>query len=259
MTSKQVMLILALMLAGCESTREPRGVDALISPYSEGRVWAVAPLRNESGSLAADGLIMADRLQRQLENASNIDVIPVNRVLRAMELLEMAAVESPADAARLMQTLGVDGLIIGTITAYDPYDPPKLGLAIELFDGGRSRALDAFDVRRLSRAATSDEAHPYANGGTETSRVLANEGGVASGVSAFFDAASSEVRRQLQVYGGNRGGPDWHPDGWHRYRISMDLYSEFVTYVMSWRLLRAEARRLDQWVTTSPPQAKAHK
>jgi len=257
MTSKQVMLTLVLFLAGCGAVREPRGSDALVTPYQEGRVWAVAPLRNESGSLAADGLLMADRLQRQLENASNIDVVPVNRVLKAMELLEMPAVETPADAARLMQVLGVDGLIIGTITAYDPYDPPKLGLAIELFDGGRSHALDELDVTRLSRAATGDETHPYAIGGTATSRVMPNQSGVASGVSAFFDAASADVRHKLQEYGGNRGGPGWHPDGWHRYRISMDLYSEFVTYVMSWRLLRAEARRLDQFITASPPQAKA--
>ncbi len=254
MTSKQVMLMIALLLLGGCVAQEPRGSDALVSPYQQGRVWAVAPLRNESGSLQADGLAMADRLQRQLENATNIDVLPVNRVLRAMELLEMPFVETPADAARLMQTLGCDGLIIGTITAYDPYDPPKLGLSIELFDGGRAQSLDDLDVRQLTRAATGDQTHPYATG---SSRPMSRHEGVASGVSAFFDAASGDVRNKLQVYGGNRGGPDWHPEGWHRYRISMDLYSEFVTYVMSWRLLHAEKRRLAQHISTIPPQANS--
>lgn len=255
MTSKQVMLMLVLAFAGGCAVREPRGADALISPYQTGRVWAVAPLRNESGSLQADGLAMADRLQRQLENATNVDVVPVNRVLRAMELLEMPFVETPADAARLMQTLGVDGLIIGTITAYDPYDPPKLGLSIELFDGGRSQTLDALDVRQLTRAATGDQAHPYATG--SHGQAMARHDGVASSVSAFFDAASGDVRKKLQVYGSNRGGPDWHVEGWHRYRISMDLYSEFVTYVMSWRLLHAEKQRLAQFISTTPPQASS--
>ncbi len=252
MTSKQVMLMFSLLLLGGCAAKQPAGSDALVSPYQQGRIWAVAPLRNESGSLQADGLAMADRLQRQLENASNIDVLPVNRVLRAMELLEMSFVETPADAARLMQTLGCDGLIIGTITAYDPYDPPKLGLSIELFDGGRAAMLDELDVRQLTRAATGDQTHPYATG---SSRTTAKNDGVASGVSAYFDAASADVRNKLQVYGSNRGGPDWHADGWHKYRISMDLYSEFVTYVMSWRLLHAEKQRLSRPMMTSPPQA----
>jgi len=255
MTSKQVMLMFALVLLGGCATKEPRGSDALVSPYQQGRVWAVAPLRNESGSLQADGVLMADRLQRQLENASNIDVLPVNRVLRAMELLEMPYVETPADASRLMQTLGCDGLIIGTITSYDPYDPPRLGLSIELFDGGRSQSLDALDVQKLTRAATGDQAHPYASG--SSGPPMSRHGGVASGVSAYFDSASGDVRKKLQVYGSNRGGPDWHPESWHRYRISMDLYSEFVTYVMSWRLLHAEKQRLSQQIMTSPPQASS--
>ena len=254
MTSKQVMLTLVLVFLGGCAVKEPRGSDALVSPYQQGRIWAVAPLRNESGSLQADGLAMADRLQRQLENASNIDVLPVNRVLRAMELLEMNYVETPADAARLMQTLECDGLIIGTITAYDPYDPPKLGLSIELFDGGRSASLDELDVHQLTRASTDDQTHPYMTG---ASRTTSKHEGVASGVSAYFDSASSDVRKKLQVYGSNRGGEDWHPEGWHRYRISMDLYSEFVTYVMSWRLLHAEKQRLNQQITASPPQAQA--
>ncbi|MEX2213923.1 MAG: hypothetical protein WD768_07335 [Phycisphaeraceae bacterium] len=257
MASKQVMLtlalaatlLLALPMAGCQYN--PRGAEPLVSPYSQARVWAIVPLRNESGSLHADGVVLADHLQRQLENAANVDVIPVNRVLRAMEVLDMPVVASASDAYRLMETLGVDGLIVGTVTAYDPYDPPKLGISIELFDGGRSHSLDALDVRKLSRAAVDEQSHPYAAG----DKPHRKHEGVASGVSSYFNASDSNVRKMLQVYAGNRDGAQAYPDGWHRYRISMDLYSEFVTYVMSWRLLRAEAARLSQVITTESSQA----
>ena len=249
MASKQVMLTLLLCVLGCEYN--PKGADPLVSPYSQPRVWGIVPLRNESGSLYADGVVMADHLQRQLENAANLNVVPVNRVLRAMEVLEIPVVASAQDAYRLMELLEVDGLVVGTITAYDPYDPPKLGLSIELFDGGRSRTLDSLDVRQMSRAAVDDQTHPYASGVVPHRK----HEGVASGVSSFFNASDAQVREMLRFYAGNRDGSSPHPEGWHRYRISMDLYSEFVTYVMSWRLLRAEAARLSQGITSEPPQA----
>ena len=88
----------------------------------------MAPLRNESGSIQADGGSIADHLTKHLENASNLDVIPVNRVLAAMARLEYGRVTSPTEARHLLHSLSVDGLVVGSITAYDPYDPPKVRL-----------------------------------------------------------------------------------------------------------------------------------
>ena len=48
MTSKQVMLTTLALLAGCV---DQPGIKPLASPYPGRQVWAVAPLRNESGSL----------------------------------------------------------------------------------------------------------------------------------------------------------------------------------------------------------------
>ena len=254
MTSKQVMLMLVLSMGGCVYEQTPPGAEPLVSPYAERRVWAVAPLRNESGSLNADGLVMADHLARQLENASHVDVVPVNRVLRAMEVLELPAITTEAHVQSVMQLLNVDGLVVGSITAYDPYDPPKLGLAIELFDGGRAATLDAIDTRDLTRAATAEQSSPYARGGAQP---MSRRDGVASGVSIFLDAATADVRDKLKLYGGDRGGENHHPEGWHRYRISMDLYSEFVSYVASWRLMRAEARRLQELAGPIAPAVPA--
>jgi len=247
MTTRQAMLGLVLLIGGCDLLpQRPTGPDALSGPYATPRVWAVAPLRNESGSLYADGLVMADHFAAHLTNAANIEMMPVNRVLRAMEALQMAEVASPEDARQLLETLGADALLIGTITAYDPYDPPKLGLTIELYDGGRRLAFEGIDSRQLTRAATGDQVHP---GPLPGEQPLPRREGVASGVSAYFNAADHRVRDLLIRYAGSRGGDPLakHEDNWHRYRLSMDLYSEFVTYVMSWRLLDAE------WLRVTPP------
>jgi len=228
--------------------------DPLISPYATRRIWAVAPFGNESGSLHADGLAIADHFARQLENASNLDVLPVNRVLKAMEAMKLASISSEAEARGVMNLIGADALLVGNITSYDPYDPPKLGVAIELFAGEGQWRRDGLDVRAMTRAGTDDG---FGLGGASRSRrPLA---GSVNGVSAFFDAASPDVSRLLRRYAANRGG---HYQSWryggpggevlHRYRMSMDLYCEFVTYVMSRRLLAAEAERMSSLVTHSP-------
>lgn len=243
MTSEQVQLLTAIaLLAGGCALFGPRGADPLHSPYPTRRVWAVAPLRNESGSVQANGWSIADHLARHLENATNLDVLPVNRVLGAMEALSIVEITSAAQARQLLQSLSVDGLVVGTVTAYDPYDPPKLGLTIELYVDKRVEYLDAINVRRLTRAATDVGSLPNPPGLRQP----------VSTISAVFDAADPVVRSKLRRYAVNRGQMA-DSESWRLYRISMDLYSDFVSYVMSWRLLRAETQRVTPATTQPAP------
>lgn len=249
MTSEQAMRILApliLVISGCEVLSP--SAPPLESPYANRQLLAVVPLRNESGSLEADGLRLADHLTRQLENAESraagrrpgaeINVLPVNRVLAAMAALEMDATDVPVtagDIARLMRALNVDGLIVGTITAYDPYDPPTLGLAVELHVSEQMAARQGIDLRAMARAATADQAgiHPPLTPGSNPLTL----------VSRVYDAADPQTRALLDAYGRRRGATD-RTVGTDRYRISMDLYTEFVTYAVSRRLLEQERARL---------------
>jgi hypothetical protein len=217
MTSKQVMLASVLFcLGGCAMFGSSKGVDPLISPYDQWRLWAVVPLRNDSGSRYADGAAFADALAQHLEGASNLDVLPVNRTLAALDTLEMSQPSSYAEAMQLMTTLGVDGLIVGTISAYDPYDPMKLGIAVDLYVH-----LDTILPQRPRRSTA------------------------VTSVSAFFNAADPIVRDKIERYAHNRGSLV-DRDSHVQYRISMDLYSEFVAYIISWRLLDAESQRVAQ-------------
>lgn len=216
MTSKQVMLASVLFcLGGCEMFGSSKGADPLVSPYDQRHLWAVVPLRNESGSRYADGAAFADDLVQQIEGASNLDVLPVNRTLAALDALEMSHPSTYAEAMQLITTLDVDGLIVGTISAYDPYDPMKLGIAVDLYVH-----LDA-DLPQRSRRP------------------------VVTSVSAFFNAGDPIVRDKLERYAHNRGSFA-DRDSHVQYRISMDLYSEFVAYIISWRLLDAESKRVAQ-------------
>jgi len=237
MTSKQVLLMTLLcgvaLATGCETYRKP-SVDRLQSPYDRPRVFAVAPLRNESGSIHADGVTMADHLAYQIENATGIHTVPVNRVLAAMEGLGAGSINNPQQAVAIMSVLKVDGLIAGTITAYDPYDPPKLGVAVELFTTDRIDPLSGDAIRNLSTAESS----------TQVGILPPLPQYPITRASGHFDAADPRTKELMRLYAANRGAEQYKHESWRRYRISMDLYSEFVAYAISRALLDAERQRL---------------
>lgn len=248
MKSEQAMwMVLALVVctAGCQyrGAKKPQNLSA---PYGDRQVWAVAPLRNESGSLHADGLKTADQLAQRLETVMGLDVLPVNRVLAAMQSLEMREIATTEDAIQLRGVLGTDGLVVGTITSYDPYDPPKLGLAIELYIDPFRESLQSTDVRKLVRAATDEMSLPTHHPNRPSQPV--------SVVSGFYDAADPLVHKKLMSYASRHGGDedDQVPKRDRRlYQIDMGLYTEFVTYLVSQQLLRVEEQRL------APPRLAA--
>ena len=135
-------LVVAAMTGCAERLTDPV---LLATPYATDQLWGVAPFMNESGASVVDGARLADAFMMQAQQVERIDVVPVNRVIAAMRAADMPTVRSLADAQTIMRTLGLDGLVVGTVTAYDPYRPMKLGMAVELHTwpfGERSTGLD---------------------------------------------------------------------------------------------------------------------
>ncbi len=59
----------------------------------------------------------------------------------------------------MCRLLGCDGLVIPTVTAYDPYDPPKFGASLQLFvKPGTFNRLPKLDPRALERNRHDDSA-----------------------------------------------------------------------------------------------------
>jgi hypothetical protein len=267
MTSRQVMLtvlpaaLLALVVcsAGCRLSG-PGHKPELTSPHPRGQVWAVAPLNNESGSQSVDALRLTDRLVAHVERVEGIDTLPLNRVLATMQRMEMPAVTSVNEALALRRALNVDAVIAGTVSAYDPYDPPKLGLVVELYHVGADD-VHGVDIRGISRAATDQDARPAREGDAGPSQPVVR-------VSGYFDAADPGTQARLEAYGKQHSVTDkdktrtglftkYDPIGPRLYRISTDLYGDFATFQVVRRLIQAEARRLAPEPTASDDSAPA--
>src|ERR1043165_1964861 len=89
--------------------------------------WAVAPVINLSGQSGVDPILQADILFNQLQQVAGVNGLPVNRVVQVYSTLHIDQVQSEEQAALVCDLLGCDALLVGTISLYDPYDPPKLG------------------------------------------------------------------------------------------------------------------------------------
>jgi len=213
---------------GCTTVQPLDQPMMLRAPYATGQLWAVAPFANESGSLVPQTDHIADLLAEQIQQAEGLDVVPVNRVIAAMRQLEMDSIQSPHEAAMLLRTLGVDGLIVGTITAYDAYPPPKLGAAIQLF-------------RREVHASYSDlDPHALVRAPTDQSPVTVVPRPAPSAQAAgVYDASNHQTLAWLDEYARGRTEPD-SAYGAHAYLVSMELFTEFVSYRLLHDLLAFE-------------------
>lgn len=228
-------MLAMLVMTGCGGPERMPEPKVFPSPYPGVKLWAVMPFRDESGTSEVDGAAMADRLTQQLQQVEGVNVLPVNRVLEAMEERGLIIVDSAADAMELAAALGVDGLLVGTITAWDPYDPPRIGAAVQLYSPGRGGGSAGLDPRRLRGAATGGPVFDGPNG-TDRGQPIAQAAG-------YFDAANGTVRKHLRLYAEGRAPID-SPAGWRAYVLNMDRYSEFVSHELMRRLFASEWDRL---------------
>jgi hypothetical protein len=127
---------------------------------------------------------------------------------------------------------------VGSVTAYDPYDPPVLGIALALYarPGAMANASQTkLDTRALTMA--------FSDFGTFDGLTFAGE--PISVVSEHLDARNHEVQFAVRSYAEGRSD---HTSAlrWRVYLASMDLYTEFAAHHTIGRLIDQEWLRLAQ-------------
>jgi hypothetical protein len=118
-------------------------------------------------------------------------------------------------------------LVIPTVTAFDPYNPPKLGASIQVFRKPRGYARpDNVDPRELARQAAMKP--------SDSLPTPANKFVQAVGM---YDAANGSTREALEAYAHGRNDPAG-PLGVKEYYVSMDRYCGFVYNALIGDVLR---------------------
>lgn len=251
-------MFIAVALSGCVSSTEKFRYPApLVSPYDarQGDVlWAVAPLRNETGVSVVNTPAVADALVATIQETRGLSAVPLNRTLAAMVALGMTEVASVEDAHRLAAAMGVDAILVGSVTAWHPYEPPRLGMSLALLARlggdrliepggtdasglplGRTGApLDMFDPRSLASSPTEPSFPP-----------TRSRSGPLSTAAAHLDGSNHEVLIALRGYAEGRNDPD-SALGWRWYLASMTLFTRFACHQLTEDLLNHERLRLAQ-------------
>jgi hypothetical protein len=214
---------MALLLAigqGCSDQPKPYGSEhKLFWAGERQQVWAVAPALNLSGQTQVDPLLQADLVYAQLQQVQGITVVPVNRVVEVYAALRIDKVQSEQQAALVCELLGCDALLVPTVTAYDPYNPPKFGAALQLFGHTGGARPAAVDVRELARQAA-----PAPN------ESLPATGNFVQAV-GMFDAANGSTRQAVFSFASGRSDPAG-PLGTKEYVMNMDRFCGFVYYTL---------------------------
>ena len=212
-----------LTLSACSQKPEYGYEPSLFLPGTARQTWAVAPAVNLSGITQVDPIIQADLLYGQLQQAAGLNVIPVNRVVEVYAALHIDQIQSEEQAAIICNMLGADAICVPTITAYDPYDPPKMGASLHLFR--KTNVLNAgVDPRELVRQASPKPNQPT----PQRSNFLQ--------VVGMFDAANGSTRAAALLYAQGRNDPAG-PYGAKGYLIEMDRYCGFVYHSLIEELL----------------------
>ncbi|MFO0831768.1 MAG: hypothetical protein U0637_07970 [Phycisphaerales bacterium] len=248
--ARAIILLAALLVSLSACASRPREVlvapRTLTAPYdtTKGEVlWAVAPLRNESGASVVDENLLTDRVIGAIEEVQGVRCLPLSRTLAAMDALQMRSIRSPGDARALAGAMGAEAIVVGSVTAYDPYTP-TLGLSLGLYPrSGAPGALSPLDPHSLSRSTTE---------GSITSTAYPLDRPVAV-VSERWDAKNNQVLADVQAFSQGRMKQK-SAMGWRRYLASMDLFSEFASYRAVDALLQQEWVRVAR--SQVPPDSR---
>lgn len=220
-------------LLGCETLpeRSLSPAEPAVAPYAA--LIAVAPFTNESGvPVTAENVFrVSDALVGTLNRVQGWNAVPLNRTVQAMQELGISQIPDLATAATLVEAMGVDAIVLGTITQWDPYDPPRFGANIILL-ANEGVASGGVNARELT-GTTGD--------GTAAHEGLPRQMAQVIGV---YDAADHSTLLRLQTYAASRidvtGGFD-PPERY--YLMVFQRFIEFGAWCLVDQLLADERSR----------------
>ena len=224
---------LNLVAVGCGS--RPDHSRFMGNPYPQPCRMAVVPFRNLSGSQAVSSIAATDEFVTELQQIEGLMVLPVNRVLAGLNDLGMSEVATPTDAMTLADALEVDVVISGAINRYEPYPPPLIAMAVELYS--RDQILDQqgsdrfhIDPAQLARAPRPVELD------------LRQKFEPQAIVIRVFDAGKRETVQRIKRYAMEHN-EDKTPFGW-KIHMTQRRYLRFVSHEMIGELLALERARV---------------
>jgi hypothetical protein len=231
-TARVLAAIAVISLGAACAWDRPPTRDVLVAPYESEQLWAVVPPANESGVSVVDTAAVADEITRSIDEIRGVHALPVNRVLQAMRQLQLHGVATTGDVHALLNQLGADGLVVGSVTVWDPYPPPTMGLALQLFTRTPLSQPSMDHPEEITRVTSGE----IALGQLGSPALVAQ-------AASIFDARDQVTRASVEAFAASRHEKD-SAYGTEVYLVSMDLFTQFVSHRLVRDLFHQERSRL---------------
>ena len=192
----------------------------------------VAPMMNLSTTRDVDLIEATNTLASELQQVRGVTVVPLGRVYQYLSENRLATVGSPEEARQLAKAFGAQACIVAAVTEYDPYNPPRLGLAVQMFTVGQlppPSGTPGFDPVQAEQAGM-----PLAAPQTGEARPR-------DVLSHVFSGRNLEVEHLAQRYARERLA-DSSPFGWRRFVADQHEIVRLSCYGMIREMLGAQGR-----------------
>ena len=122
----------ALASAGCAAFPDRRVEPQYHNPFPQLHRVAVLPFYTQSAEPTVDGESVALSYYNELQDIPGFEVMPVGV---AKQLMIASGIEprTGSDFQKLARAMNVDAVLVGSVTEYSPYYPPRIGLAVDWY------------------------------------------------------------------------------------------------------------------------------
>src|SRR5439155_11357094 len=142
---KRLALVAAALLcafsSGCLALPDRILEPQFHNPFPQIYRVAVLPFFNQSAEPTVDSDAVAMAYYNELQAIPGFEVMPVG-VARQMLAASIAATgrepRSGVEFQRLARQMGVDAVLVGSVTEYSPYYPPRMGLSVDWYTANPS-------------------------------------------------------------------------------------------------------------------------
>ncbi|MBX3422684.1 MAG: hypothetical protein KF752_14110 [Pirellulaceae bacterium] len=122
----------ATSLVGCALVPDVRHKQQLVNPFPQIKTVAVLPFFNQSEQPTLSGNRVALAYMNELQSIRGFEVLPLGAVQNRMQQFGRP-LASGDDFQALAQFLGVDVVMVGAITDYEPYYPPRMTMKVSWY------------------------------------------------------------------------------------------------------------------------------
>jgi hypothetical protein len=129
-------LLVSAAASGCAALPDRIVEPQFHNPFPQIYRVAVLPFFNQSAEPTVDGDAVAMAYYNELQTIPGFEVMPVGvakQMLAASVAVTGHEPRGGADFQRLAQMMNVDAVLVGSVTEYSPYYPPRVGLAVDWY------------------------------------------------------------------------------------------------------------------------------